>query len=335
MMAPAACADERLDALRAWLEQVLAGCGFELAPASADASFRRYFRVSAGAESWIAMDAPPQREDNRAFVRIAALLRAAGLHAPTIHNQDLDQGFLLLEDLGSRSYLQALDARNADGLFADALDALIDWQAASRTGVLPDYDAATLHAELGLFGDWYLGRHLGVGLRGDERETLQSGYEAIVARALAAPRAFVHRDFMPRNLMVCEPNPGVLDFQDARFGPITYDLVSLFKDAFLSWPEERVEIWLADYWRRARAAGLPVAARFDDLRTQCDWIGLQRHLKVLGIFARIRYRDGKPDYLEDAPRFVAYLRPVLRRYPELAGLARLFDRYVEPMMTTP
>ncbi|MDN5862670.1 MAG: phosphotransferase [Salinisphaera sp.] len=327
---PANC-DLRLDALRGWLQQALPRRELALAPASADASFRRYFRVFDGAQTWVAMDAPPEHEDCRAFVRVAALLTDAGLHAPAVQAQDLERGFLLLEDLGSQTYLEALDESNADVLFADALDALVAWQRATRPGVLPDYDPHTLQRELELFETWFLGRYIGVQLEHAERQIWRNACGALVARACAAPRVFVHRDYMPRNLMVSAPNPGVLDFQDARFGPITYDLISLFKDAFTSWPELRVESWLADYRQRASAAGLPVPAGLAALRADCDWMGAQRHLKVLGIFARIRYRDGKPAYLDDAPRFVAYLRPVLARYPELAGLARLFARHVDPV----
>ena len=325
--------DDRVCALRAWLTTALpgagAGPGMILSSASVDASFRRYFRVARGTETWVAMDAPPPREDCRPFVTVAALLRDAGLNAPRVLAQDLERGFLLLTDLGTRTYLDALkaaDAASADRLFRDALDALIVWQRSTRDGVLPAYDAALLERELALFPEWYIARHLGVALTGAEQGALAEVGAKLVAVALAQPRVFVHRDYMPRNLMVCEPNPGVLDFQDAVLGPIAYDVVSLFRDAFLSWEEARVLDWTARYWEGARAAGLPVHADFGAFYRDFEWMGLQRHLKVLGIFARLNYRDGKPDYLADAPRFIGYARAVAQRYGELAPLARLLDR---------
>jgi aminoglycoside/choline kinase family phosphotransferase len=275
------------------------------------------------------MDAPPPREDCRPFVAVAALLRDAGLNAPLVLAQDLEQGFLLLTDLGTRTYLAALngaDASTADGLFRDALAALIVWQRATREGVLPPYDAVLLERELALFPEWYIGRHLGVTLTDAERRALADVEAKLVASALAQPQVFVHRDYMPRNLMVCDPNPGILDFQDAVLGPLTYDVVSLFRDAFLSWEEARVLDWTARYWEGARRAGLPVHDDFGAFYRDFEWMGLQRHLKVLGIFARLNYRDGKPDYLADTPRFIAYARAVAQRYNDLTPLARLLDR---------
>lgn len=323
-------ADARRQALAAWLAAQFDGVEFTMAPGSADASFRRYFRVGCGGNTWMAMDAPPAQEDSRPFVRVAALLREAGVHAPSIEAMDLERGFLLLEDLGDQTYLDVLDDTNADRLFSHALDALVAWQSASRPGVLPAYDADTLRRELALFPDWYLERHLGVRLGAAERRDLGTGFERIVEFALAQPRVYVHRDFMPRNLVPSRPDPGVVDFQDARHGPITYDPISLFKDAFVSWPEARVAGWLAEYGRRARAAGLPVPRDDAALHADCDWMGLQRHLKVIGIFARICHRDGKPQYLADVPRFAAYVRPVLERYPELAPLRGVIERYLAP-----
>lgn len=299
---------------------------FSLAPASADASFRRYFRISAGAQTWIAMDAPPEREDCRPFVRVAALMRAAGVHVPDIVAHDVDRGFLLLTDLGTTTYLDALDAGNADRLFRDAIDALIRLQCASRPGVLPPYDEALLRREMDLFPQWYVARHLDATLDGTEQRVLEETSRLLVTRSLAQPRVYVHRDYMPRNLMVTEPNPGVLDFQDAVFGPITYDVVSLFRDAFMSWDEEQVLDWTARYWEKAKLAGLPVDPDFGTFYRDFEWMGLQRHLKVLGIFARIRYRDGKPGYVEDTPRFVRYVRAVCERYGELAPLLAVLDR---------
>ena len=273
------------------------------------------------------MDAPPPQEDCTPFVRIAGLLSAAGLNAPKIISQDLDQGFLLLSDLGKTTYLTAIneDEGNADALFNDAMDALVRWQAASQPAILPTYDDALLRRELAIFPDWYVGRHLGVTLDDTQRNTLATTFDAIVGCNLAQPQVYVHRDYMPRNLMLSAPNPGVLDFQDAVYGPISYDVASLFKDAFLSWPEERVLDWTIRYWQKAKKAGLPVRADFGEFYTDCEWMGLQRHLKIMGIFARLNYRDGKPDYLADTPRFSRYVRGVASRYNRLKPLLLLFD----------
>jgi N-acetylmuramate 1-kinase len=316
--------DSRLDELTRWAMERL-GTALAVEPASSDASFRRYFRLSAGGATWIAMDAPPEREDCTPFVRVAGLLEAAGVHVPRVLAQNLARGFLLLSDLGRTTYLTALDCADADTLFSDAIDALIRWQLASRADVLPPYDEALLTRELELFPDWYIGRHLGLTLNDAQRRTLSTAFAQLVAAARAQPQVYVHRDFMPRNLMVSNPNPGVLDFQDAVYGPITYDVVSLFRDAFISWPEERVLDWTVRYWERAKRAGLPVVLDFGRFYRDFEWMGLQRHLKVLGIFSRIHYRDGKPGYLDDTPRFVTYARSVLERYGELAPLLCLFD----------
>jgi aminoglycoside/choline kinase family phosphotransferase len=323
--------DPRLHALQRWLAQLPAALALapdSLRPASADASFRRYFRLEArGVDGGtaIVMDAPPEKEDSRPFLRVAALLHEAGLNAPRVLAKDLQQGFLLLGDLGGTTYLAALNDGNADELFAAATGALIRWQLASRADALPPYDEALLRRELDLFPEWYIGRHLQHRLGPKEQHALAALWRQVIDVCLAQPRVFVHRDYMPRNLMVTEPNPGVLDFQDAVFGPITYDVVSLFRDAFISWPEERVLDWTVRYWERARRAGLPVGDDFAEFYRNFEWMGLQRHLKVLGIFARINYRDGKPNYLVDTPRFVGYVRAVARRYPALAPLARLLD----------
>jgi len=317
--------DVRLEQLQTWLAARLAPGGFTVTSASADASFRRYFRVAAPAGTWIAMDAPPPREDCRPFVRVAALLRAAGVNAPRIEAQDLERGFLLLTDFGDTTYLAALEEGNAGRLFADAIAALLKWQLASRDGELPPYDEALLTRECGLFPEWYISRHLGLTLTAAQQAALSEMIALIVARAAAQPAVYVHRDYMPRNLMVTDPNPGVIDFQDAVHGPITYDMVSLVRDAFVSWEEERVIDWTVRYWEQARRAGLPVGRDFGEFYRDFEWMGLQRHLKVLGIFARIHYRDGKRGYLEDTPRFLKYARAVAGRYRELAPLARLFD----------
>jgi aminoglycoside/choline kinase family phosphotransferase len=319
--------------LKDWLIRELPGRTFTLAPASADASFRRYFRVTLADETLIAMDAPPPQENCRPFVHVAGLMTAAGVHVPEIKGQDLDRGFLLLSDLGSTTYLAAINSDNASALFHDAIDALILWQLASRENVLPPYDEALLRRELDLFPDWYIKRHLGVDLDAGQRDSLEAVFRLILANNLAQPRTFVHRDYMPRNLMVSQPNPGVLDFQDAVYGPITYDVASLFKDAFLSWEEERVLDWTIRYWESARRAKLPVNADFGEFYRDCEWMGLQRHLKVLGIFARICHRDGKPHYVKDTPRFLAYVRAVAGRYVALTPLLRLLDQLPEHALT--
>jgi aminoglycoside/choline kinase family phosphotransferase len=327
---------QRLAALERWLAGLDPDARFTLAPASADASFRRYFRVTFTAGAYasptpgtaIAMDAPPEREDCRPFVHVAGLLERAGLNGPRVLAQDLAQGFLLLTDLGTTTYLAALerDRGLADRLFADATDALVKWQLASRRDELPAYDAALLRRELELFPEWYVGRHLGATLSPADRETIDRSFALIVGANLAQPMVFVHRDYMPRNLMISEPNPGILDFQDAVYGPITYDVASLVKDAFISWEEERALDWTIRYWEKAKRARLPVDADFAAFWRDCEWMGLQRHLKVAGIFARLAYRDGKRQYLDDTPRFIGYIRPVLARYRALAPLAALVDR---------
>lgn len=332
--------DTRREALSDWLAALPAGLGLRvdtLRPASADASFRRYFRLDAADGTLVAMDAPPPQEDCRPYVKVAALLQAAGLNAPRIVAQDLARGFLLLTDLGARTYLQALAAepdeaaraRRAQPLFAAALDALLRWQRASRPGVLPPYDRALLARELALFPDWYVARHLRHELSAAQRTALEEVNALLIDAALAQPAVYVHRDYMPRNLMLSDPAPGIIDFQDAVCGPLTYDLVSLQRDAFVSWEEEQELDWTARYWERARAAGLldaqGYAQDFGSFYRAFEWMGLQRHLKVLGIFARINYRDGKPQYLADAPRFVGYVRRVAARYGELKPLARLVD----------
>ncbi len=317
--------DRRREALQAWLAARFPEEDLTLEPASADASFRRYFRVFFAAGPRIVMDAPPQSEDTGPFIRVAALMHEAGLHVPEVLAADAAQGFLLLTDLGPATYLKVIDENNADALFGDAITALITWQRASRPDVLPPYDRALLQRELDLFPEWYAGRHLETTLSDTQRAVLVRVNNLLIDSALAQPQVYVHRDYMPRNLMLSTPNPGVLDFQDAVYGPITYDLASLFRDAFISWPEPRVIDWVARYWEQAKRAGLPVDADFGEFYRAFEWMGLQRHLKVLGIFARIRYRDGKPAYLEDAPRFLRYVREVAVRYSALSPLLQLLD----------
>jgi len=320
--------DQRLTDLRAWLSPRFEDV--DLLPASTDASFRRYFRFRHDGDSFVVMDAPPGQEDSRPFVDIAGRLAAAGIHVPDILAADLDQGFLLLSDLGDSVYLQAPNETNAASLLGDAITSLLAMQASADDRGLPIYDHDRLLRELRLFPDWYLQRHLQIEFGADEAALLDDVFGFLIERALQQSRVFVHRDYMPRNLMVSCPNPGVLDFQDAVSGPISYDPVCLFKDAFISWPQSRVTAWLQDYWHQARARGLPVPPEWEDFQVDLDWMGLQRHLKVLGIFARICYRDGKPHYLADAPRFIGYIMEVLPHYPQLAPLRHLFEQRVLP-----
>jgi N-acetylmuramate 1-kinase len=329
--------DARLDALRDWLAGVLPSGLTAIAPASSDASFRRYFRVTLSeavavpdraerAATLIAMDAPPPLEDCRPYVEVARLLSAAGVHAPAVLAADLTQGFLLLSDLGTRTYFDALDAMSAPLLYRDACSALVRWQLASSEDALPPYDEALLRRELNLFPDWYVEKHLGVTLTEPQRATLESTFRLILDNNLAQPRVFVHRDYHSRNLMVTVPNPGVLDFQDAVHGPISYDLVSLLRDAYVEWDEEHQLDWAVRYWERARGAGLPVGADFGAFWRDFEWMGVQRQLKVLGIFARLFHRDGKSDYLKQMPRVMRYLRLACARYRELSPLLALLDQ---------
>ena len=285
---------DRQSELKCWVESRLSLSPLELEPASADASFRRYFRVRSAGQSFIVMDAPPAHEDCRPFVQIAGLMAEAGLNVPRVIAEDFARGFLLLSDLGTAGYLQALNADSADALFRDAIDALLRWQLASKPGVLPPYDRALLTRELMLFPDWYVGRHRALTLNAAQSAALDSAFKLILENNLAQPAVYVHRDFMPRNLMVASPNPGVLD-------------------------------WTVRYWEKAKRAGLPVAADFAEFYRDFEWMGLQRHLKVLGIFARLNYRDGKSSYLEDTPRFIGYVRAVTGRYAALRPLLTLLD----------
>ena len=358
--------DTRLDQLRTWLAGLASPRGLQIAtltPASTDASARRYFRLGidapaqaaggqvsdayAGAQSGrpagvanetsgtddshtvIAVDAPLP-EKCREFVQIAGLLAEAGAHVPKVLAYDLEQGFMLVTDLGRTAYIDVLDpAKPAEArpLMREALSTLIRWQLASKPGVLPAFDDAFLQREMNLFPEWYLERHLGQDPTqlAKARETLAPVFRLLADSALAQPQIYMLRDFMPRNLMVCAPNPGVLDFQDAVEGPIAYDVASLLRDAFISWEEDFELDCFVWYWEQAKKAGLPVRADFGEFYREIEWIGLQRHLKILGLFARLTYRDGKPRYLADTPRFIAYAKKVANRYRPLAPLARLLD----------
>ncbi|HJW01786.1 MAG TPA: phosphotransferase [Azospira sp.] len=325
----------RNEKLNAWLARQFPNDELEISPASADASFRRYLRVAFkdGRPSSIIMDAPPEHEDCRPWLHVEQLLRAAGVHVPEVLAADLDQGFLLLSDLGSTTYLSVLENPEtqvaAPALYGEAVDALIAIQAASQEGQLPAYDQPLLRRELDLFPDWYVAKHLGLSLNETQRQTLETAFAKILANNLAQPRVTVHRDYHSRNLMVTLPNPGIIDFQDAVYGPITYDLVSLFRDAYISWEEDQELDWVIRYWEKARKAGLPVRENFDDFYRDYEWMGAQRQLKVLGIFARLCHRDGKDGYLKDMPRVMGYLRRTCNRYNDLRPLLRLLEE-LEP-----
>ena len=330
-----------------WLERVAAQHALDVAslrPASADASFRRYLRIdvpigSGAVRSRIIMDAPPEQEDSAPFVNVAAVMSDAGMNAPQVLDWDATHGFMLLSDLGQQTMMEAIDPVNAganQGLYLQAIDSLISWQLASRPSVLPHYSEALLKSEMALFPEWYVQQHRGVALDRAMQATLENAFSLIAAHNLRAPSVYVHCDFMPRNLIIpaagtaapSQPNKGlgVLDFQDALYGPITYDIASLMRDAFLSWEEDFVLDITIRYWDKARKAGLPVGDDFGEFYRSVEWMGLQRHLRILGVFARLTLRDGKPRYLADAPRFIGYIRATAARYRELKPLLRLVDK---------
>ena len=319
--------DRRGAALAAWLRDTLATSAFRLEPASEDASFRRYFRVHTGSGTRIAMDAPAPMEDCRAFVSVLGLLRGAGVNAPQLHAADLDRGFLLLDDLGSLRYLDVIDEANADALYADAFEALLDMQCRIGRGQVPPYDEPRLRGELDLFRQWFLARHLEIELDGALSLALDDTFEALVRVCVEQPRVFVHRDYHSRNLMYVDSrNPAVIDFQDAVDGPVTYDLVSLLRDVYVRWPEDRVEGWVDAYHDSAVARRLVEAGR-ERFRRWFDLTGVQRHLKIAGIFARLWHRDGKPRYLFDLPLTLAYLAQIAPRYPETEAVVRVLEEF--------
>ncbi|MDH5632195.1 MAG: phosphotransferase [Gammaproteobacteria bacterium] len=320
--------DKRYEQLKGWLAATLDAAEYEIQPASADASFRRYFRVFTGGQSFIVMDAPPEKENVGPFIEIAGHLLALGLHVPEIFYQDLEQGFLLLSDLGSRPYLDELGDSTVERLYGDALGALVVLQAGIYTDddFLPEYSAELLMSEMELFRDWYLGEHHGLALSASRADVLREAFELLRDQALAQTRVWVHRDYHSRNLMICEShNPGIIDFQDAVIGPVTYDLVSLLRDCYIAWPRERVEDWVKGYHQLAMDSGIPVCEDDEEFLRWFDWMGVQRHLKAIGIFARLNHRDGKPGYLKDIPRTLAYVLDVCQRYPELESFYQLLD----------
>jgi aminoglycoside/choline kinase family phosphotransferase len=326
---------ERFELLQAWLAAVLGGVCPALAPASSDASFRRYWRLRHRGDTLIAVDAPPQSENNAAFVRLARALGSAGVHVPEILAEDLDRGFLLVGDLGDRLYLDQLRDDNADRLYGDAIRALINLQAAGPTAGLPDYDASFLRRELGLFDEWLLDGFLAIERDRAEQSILDAAYRVLIDSALSQPRVCVHRDFHSRNLMLTDrANPGVLDFQDAVLGPVTYDVVSLLKDCYIDWPPERVRRWAEGYFGLAVDAGLLSPEHEAAFPGWLDLMGAQRHLKAAGIFARLALRDGKPGYLQYLPRTLGYVSALAGRYPEIDDLCTFVETRVLPALTT-
>ena len=323
--------DSRLVSLMQWLE-TLHGFSLDMdtvRPASSDASFRRYFRVNAENGSCIVMDAPPGKEKIEPFVHVASVFGKSGVSVPRVLARNHEEGFLLLSDLGTVTYLDALDETNAGSLYMDAIHALISIQSISQPHVLPEYDRATLRRELDLFPEWYIARHRQFSMSPDKQSELEKVFDLLLANNLSQPQVFVHRDYHSRNLMHMDgtdkANPGILDFQDALYGPVTYDLVSLLKDAYIEWEEEQVLDWVIRYWEKAKKTGLPVNPDIDQFYRDFEFMGVQLHLKVLGIFARLYHRDGKNAYLRDIPRVMQYASKTAHRYIELAPLARLLD----------
>lgn len=324
--------DSRLNTLRNWLKGLQPSWQLDLstlAAASADASFRRYFRIASQNPDFgtlIVMDAPPQYEPLDTFLKVDLLLAEAGLNVPHILEKNLAEGFLLLNDLGDKTYLDQLNAESAEVLYQDATRALVQMQLASKPNVLPNYDEALLQRELDLFPEWYLKQHLQKELTAIQVSQMKQAFALIIQNNLAQAKVYVHRDFHSRNLMVTEKNnPGVIDFQDAVYGPITYDAASLWRDAYIAWPEDRVIDWLIKFWEKGRQTGLPMPDDFGQFYRDFEWMGLQRHLKVLGIFSRLFHRDGKESYLKDIPLVLEYSIATANRYIELKPLARILE----------
>jgi aminoglycoside/choline kinase family phosphotransferase len=329
-------ADARLQALSTWLRADLQRPVDAIRPASSDASFRRYFRAWIDGDTFILMDAPPPQEDVRPFIHISRLLRQVGIQAPQIHAQDVERGFLLLDDFGNTCYLDKLDADSADALYGDAMASLERLQGEVNVANcgLPPYDESLLRTEMNLFGDWFIRRLLGFEPVGAEAAVLEKTWTLLVRSALEQPRVCVHRDYHSRNLMVTErDNPGILDFQDAVIGPITYDLVSLLRDCYIAWPHSRVDAWVGDYHLRLVDQGLAEHGDADRFMRWFDLMGVQRHLKAIGIFSRLKLRDGKSGYLGDIPRTLSYVTSVCERYPDLADFLRFLQDRVQDRAT--
>ena len=317
--------DPRFEQLQTWLRTVAGIHDYEIAPASADASFRRYFRVRYDATSRIVMDAPPAQEDCHPFIQVSSLMAGIGLHVPVVLRQDLQQGFLLLTDLGERMYLPELNENTVESLYHDAMQALLRLQAHGPAD-LPPYDRCLLMNEMELFRHWYLEHHLAMQLSERDNATIDAAFAYLAEVALQQPRVIVHRDYHSRNLMICAPNPGILDFQDAVIGPVTYDLVSLLRDCYIAWPRQQVENWAKQYYLQVRAEGLLPDVSESQFISWFDLMGIQRHLKASGIFARLNHRDAKPGYLKDIPRTLGYVTEVGKDYPALKPFIELVEQ---------
>ena len=318
---------ERIAMIKDWLNQQLGRTEYDFAPASSDASFRRYFRVSYDGQSVIVMDAPPERENARHFVDVARQFISHGLNVPEVLVTDFEQGFVMLSDLGTRMYLDELDADSVERLYGDALSALVTLQARVpiEHELFPDYDRALLMTEMQLFADWYLGRHLQLTLSDVQQERLQAGFSLLADAARQQTQVCVHRDYHSRNLMITDQhNPGIIDFQDAVIGPVTYDLVSLLRDCYIAWPVEQIHAWVERYHELVKQAGIIQEVPLSSFMHWFDWMGVQRHLKASGIFARLNHRDGKDGYLKDIPRTLGYIMQVTAQYDELHDLHTLF-----------
>lgn len=314
--------DARLLQLENWIKTDLKFGTFDIKPASADASFRRYFRITQNSTSWIAMDAPPDKEDCDPFIRIATMIEAAGVHSPHIYHRNKEDGYLLLSDLGSQAYLDKLNDDTADSLYTDAINSLIKMQTIDQS--LPAYDKVLLNSEMNLFVDWYLSKHLNIQLGDNQKNIVTDCFNILTESALQQIQTFVHRDYHSRNLMVTtQNNPGVIDFQDAVIGPISYDLVSLLKDCYIAWPRSNVESWIHTFMQSSL---LCTGIESSQFIKWFDLMGMQRHLKAIGIFSRLNYRDGKPDYLNDIPRTLTYVFDVCNRYPELNAFSELLSQ---------
>jgi len=319
--------DLRQIKIKDWLKSVLPSPDFDIKPASSDASFRRYFRVTQAESTWIVMDAPPEFEDTTSFVEIASFLFTHGINVPQIYAQDKQQGFLLLTDFGHTPYLQQLTPQSSDKLYQTAIDSLLAIQLCPSGKIdLPHYDAALLQREMELFPEWFLNKHLNL----EQPDCIDATFELLIASAAEQPQVIVHRDYHSRNLMICtDGTPGIIDFQDAVVGPITYDLVSLLRDCYISWPQTKIDQWLGYYLEQAHDKGLIADVSFEQFKRWFDLMGIQRHLKVLGIFCRLNYRDGKTNYLNDLPLTLHYVQQVSSQYPELSALSDYLNQLPE------
>jgi len=327
--------DLRKAQLMSWLNNVVEDKSWQLEVASADASFRRYFRLIFKDKTLIAMDAPPDKEDIKPFIKVASAFKSLGVNVPEIYAQDLNQGFMLLQDFGSVCFLDELADDSADKLYQDAMQALQTLQSSEKPGdvKLPAYDAELLMREMALFSDWFIEKHLSLSISDAERETLNSSFEMLRDNALQQPQVWVHRDYHSRNLMVYEAdNPGIIDFQDAVHGAITYDLVSLLRDCYISWPDDKIYTWVASYLNGLKAKGICAEVSNEDFIRWFDLMGAQRHLKAIGIFARLNHRDGKSGYLKDIPRTMSYVETVCDKYPELQSFSNLIENKVKPAL---